>query len=119
MANRNLTSEELRKANDLLAEVRSRLVTLAGGDPEALFAYRRKIAKELQYDERGKPSLRRLLKARKFGEQQGKCALGDHPLPEKYAVLDRLNGMAGYTAENTRLLCPDCDTKVQKERGYT
>ena len=102
----------------LLAELRAKLEKLSAGDPSLLFAYRRKIAKELQYDERGKPNHRRLLKARKMGEQGGKCDICPNPLPEKYAVLDRLNGMAGYTVENTRLLCPDCDTRIQKERGY-
>jgi hypothetical protein len=71
--NRNLTSVELQKANDLLTQIRKRLIELAAGDPAALFAYRRKIAKELIYDERGKPMLRRALKARKFGEQHGIC----------------------------------------------
>jgi hypothetical protein len=118
MPNRTLSGDELKKANTLLEEIRSRLDTLAGGDSGLLFAYRRKIAKELQYDERGKPGQRRLIKARKMGEQGGKCALCSNPLPEKYAVLDRLDGMRGYTVENTRLLCPECDTRVQKERGY-
>ena len=57
MPNRNLSAEELKKANELLADVRKRLKDLAMGDPLLLFAYRRKIAKELGYDERGKPVL--------------------------------------------------------------
>ena len=71
MPNRNLTPEELDKANALLEEVRARLNVLADGDEAALFAYRRKIAKELTYDERGKPMHRRVLKAKKMGEQEG------------------------------------------------
>ena len=118
MANRNLTPDELVLANDLLADIRSRLASLSANDPALLFAFRRKIAKELQYDERGKPGLRRLLKARKMGEQSGKCARCSDVLPEKYAVLDRLNGMDGYTVVNTRLLCSKCDSEVQRERGY-
>ena len=118
MPNRNLTTDELVKANALLAEIRSRMEALAGGDNALLFAYRRKIQKELSYDERGKPMLPRTLKARKMGEQKGICPRCLNPLPEKYAVLDRLDGMGGYTSENTRLIHPDCDTAIQAERKY-
>jgi hypothetical protein len=48
MANRNSTADELENAIALLAEIRARLEALAGSDPSLLFAYRRKIAKELQ-----------------------------------------------------------------------
>lgn len=118
MANRNLTKEELVKANEFLAKVRAGLEELSENDPALLFAYRRKVAKELVYDERGKTMHRVKLKALKRGEQQGLCALCTDPLPEKGAVLDRLEAMLGYVAENTRLICPSCDRKVQEERGY-
>lgn len=49
-------------ANELLKEVRQRLATLSDGDPLLLFAYRRKVFKELIYDERGKPMVRAKLK---------------------------------------------------------
>jgi hypothetical protein len=94
------------------------LVTLSNGNAELLFALRRKLAKELVYDERGKPMARRRLKSLKRLEQVGRCALCNEPLPERGAVLDRFVAILGYTAENTRLLCPDCDAKVQRERGY-
>jgi hypothetical protein len=118
MANRNLSRDELVRASTLLNEIRARLADLAGGDAALLFAYRRKIAKELGYDERGKPTQRKLLKAQKMGEQNGLCPICSKPLPEKNAVLDRLDGMGGYTPENTRLIHSDCDTRVQSERGY-
>ena len=118
MPNRNLSAEELLKANSLLVDIRTKMADLAGGDPALLFAYRRKIQKELSYDERGKPGHRKSLKAFKMGEQNSLCAICKKPLPEKYAVLDRLNGMDGYTRENTRLIHGDCDTSVQAERGY-
>ena len=51
--NRNLTADELSKANELLSAIRDRLDTLAGRDPALLFACRRQIAKELTGDERG------------------------------------------------------------------
>jgi hypothetical protein len=66
MPNRNLTKEELTIANALLAELRLKLVALSNGDLTLLFAYRRKLAKELGYDERGKPMQRKMLKARKW-----------------------------------------------------
>jgi len=52
MPNRNLNADdELKRANELLADIRQRLTSLAAGDPLLLFAYRRKVVKELGYDE--------------------------------------------------------------------
>ena len=118
MANRMLNPEELKKANALLDEVRGRLRDLCAGDPELLFAYRRKIYKELSYDERSKPMDRRKLKAQKRRDQGGLCPLCQKLLPEKYCVLDRFGASAGYTAENTRLICPACDATIQSSRRY-
>ena len=39
MPNRNLSADELKRANELLAVIRERLVLLAAGDPLLLFAY--------------------------------------------------------------------------------
>ena len=119
MANRNLTPVELEASRALLTNIRERLTSLAGGDAELLFAYRRKIAKELGYDERKHPMARRKLKAQKRKEQGGVCARCPDKLPERYAVLDRIVASKGYTAENTRLICEKCDREVQAERGYT
>src|SRR5258706_15936940 len=101
MPNRNLTADELKRANELLADIRERLAGLAAGDPLLLFAYRRKVAKELQYDERGKPGLRDKLKAMKWGQQNGKCAHCGVELPIEYSELDRKEAAEGYTQENT------------------
>ena len=59
-----------------------------------------------------------LVKALKRGEQGGKCALCQQALPARNAVLDRIEAMLGYTPENTRLLCPQCDNRIQAERGF-
>ena len=83
-----------------------------------LFALRRKVYKELTYDERGKPSHRKRLKALKREEQGGLCPLCGEPLPATYCVLDRYRAVDGYTLENTRLIHQRCDTEVQSERGY-
>lgn len=91
---------------------------MSGKDEQLFWALRRKLAKELSYDERGKPTHRRQLKAFKRGEQGGKCAICGEILPERNAVLDRREAMLGYTPENTRLICKECDDRVQAERGF-
>lgn len=93
-------------------------MVLASGDEELLWALRRKIYKELGYDERGKPMVRRKLKDSKWKSQRGKCAICEGDLPEKYCVLDRLEAMKGYTMENTRLICTSCDAKTQADRKF-
>jgi hypothetical protein len=118
MPNRTLTADELAQARQLLNSIRTRLMELSDGDPDLLFAYRRKIYKELTYDERGKPTTRGHLKKVKRREQQGICPICDKPLPKKYCVLDRFRPAVGYTVENTRLICQDCDVKTQASRGY-
>ena len=63
MANRQLSASELESlARPLLEVVRFRIAELAGEDAELLWALRRKLYKELAYDERGKPMQRRALK---------------------------------------------------------
>jgi hypothetical protein len=119
MANRMLTPDELRQANELLEVIRGRLRELSGGDAELLFAYRRKIYKELTYDERSKPMERRRLKELKRREQNGLCPLCSQALPATYCVLDRFSASAGYTRDNTRLICQACDVKTQSSRRYS
>ena len=65
MPNRTLSPDELLNAHELLDEIRARLAALAGDGSALLFAYRRKICKELTYDEHGKPAHRQKLKALK------------------------------------------------------
>lgn len=119
MPNRRLNAEELDVANKLLASVREQLARLSAGDPDLLFALRRKVAKELTYDERDKPMVRRALKNRMRKLQNGICPLCGKPLPPTYCVLDRLDAQGGYVEGNVRLLCEPCDRKVQLERRYT
>lgn len=118
MANRTLTPDELAKANALLEEVRARLTALAAGDASLLFAYRRKVFKEMMYDERSKPAVRVRLKKLKRGKQGGLCAICAETLPEKDSVLDRFRAVDGYTEENTRLICRSCDLMEQTKRGF-
>jgi hypothetical protein len=118
MPNRNLTPDELKNANDLLAEIRDRLITLAGDDSLLLFAYRRKVMKELSYDERSKPGARAKLKAMKWGLQAGHCAECGGEMPLKYSELDRRNAADGYTAENTELVHAKCHQDRQAGKTY-
>ena len=47
---------------------------------------------------------RKQLKFTKWKQQKGLCFICHEDLPDKNAVLDRLEAMIGYTVENTRLL---------------
>ncbi len=118
MPNRTLTTDELEKANALLRDVRTRLHALAVEDASLLFAYRRKIAKELGYDERGKPMKRKVLKLKMMIAQKGLCAECQKELPKRGAELDRINAVDGYTEENTRLVQHECHVKSQEEKGF-
>jgi len=71
MPNRQLSASEPENlARPLLAQVRARLTELANGDTELLWALRRKLYKELMYDERSKPMQRVALKRLKRKEQK-------------------------------------------------
>jgi hypothetical protein len=118
--NRQLTAQEREDLfAPLMAEVRLRLVDLSSGDADLLWAIRRKLAKELTYIERSKPAQRKALKRRKVREQGGVCPECNATLPESNNVLDRSQAMAGYTPENTRLICRPCDIKIQSRRRFT
>jgi len=98
--------------------INNRLRKVCLGDENLLWALRRKIAKELIYAERGTPMHRRRIKALKRKQQNNKCAACHKSLPIHNVVLDRLKAMDGYTLENTRVLCRDCDYRIQKKRGF-
>jgi hypothetical protein len=121
MPTRKLSEQELKMTNSLLEEVRQSIQKLSGNDSDLRFAIRRKIAKELSYDERGKPTQRKKLKLKMLRLQNGLCANCNKPLPllARGAVLDRQNAMAGYTVENVKLICRSCDDKLQESRSFT
>lgn len=116
--NRRLTDDELEKAWDVIRRARAEIGELSAGDRSLQIAYLRKIWKELYYIERDRPLARRTLKARKRQDQGGICPLCRKELPDKYAVLDRLEAQGGYTLENTRLIHAECDREQQEARGY-
>lgn len=119
MANRVLTTDELERASELLADIRGRLVKLSNGDARLLFAYRRKVVKELGYDERGKPSHRKKLKLLKWGVQNQRCAHCGEEMPVEYSELDRRNAADGYTEDNTELVHDKCHRERQAAKRYT
>lgn len=120
MPTRRLSPHELKELfAPLLSTVRDLINTASNGDPALLFALRRKLAKELTYDERGKPIHRRVLKALKRGEQDNRCAICKEQLPIENVVLDRLEAMQGYAPENTQLVHAHCDYEQQKKRRFS
>lgn len=119
MPNRRLTDVERQTLfAPLLEKARAMLRDAAQEDVDLYWALRRKLSKELGYDERGKPMDRKKLKKRKRAAQDGRCAACMAPLPERGAVLDRHEAMGGHTAENTQLLCPTRDVAKQERLKY-
>ena len=119
MPNRRLTPQELTDLfAPLINNVRARLAELSGGDSDLLFALRRKLYKELQYLERGKPMNRLQLKALKRGQQNNKCAICGRDLPDKNVALHRIEAMNLYTPENTQLVHNECHYRQQEERRF-
>jgi hypothetical protein len=118
MASRTLTESESKKANKLLDYVRARLQVISASDPELLFAYRRRIHIRLMHDERGTPAHRKKLKAAKWQEQKGKCAICGKGLKLAESELDRFKTSAGYTSKNIRLVHHECHRNQQAERGF-
>jgi hypothetical protein len=113
-----LTPDQAAAANALLKYVRDQLKVMSSDDEQLHFSLRRRIYIRLSYDERGSPAHRKKLKERKWKEQRGKCASCSEDLPVSGAELDRLDAVAGYTPENTRLICHSCHRKQQAERGF-
>jgi hypothetical protein len=118
MPNRRLTEAESKKANTLLESIRSKLQVMGAGDPELLFAIRRRVYIRLMHDERGKPAQRRKLKKLKWAQQKGLCAFCKKKLPLLRSELDRLKAVAGYTPRNTRLVHAKCHHAQQAKQGY-
>lgn len=115
---RRLTpTERTEKANPIIAKLREMIRQAAMGDAELEFAIRRRVWNKIGQDERSLKD-RIALKKLQRTKQDGKCATCNEPLPKKGAVLDRLKTMDLYTEENTRLLCPKCDSRIQEERRY-
>ena len=118
MSNRRLTSEEIAKVDAIQARAVSDLGAMARGDPELLFAARRRLFTRLMHLERGTPAQRTKLKAEKWKAQSGKCAMCKKGMPQKGSELDRFEAWKGYTAENTQLVHHDCHVEDQRRKGF-
>ena len=119
MTNPKLDAAQLALVRDILESVRTQLNAASAGDEQLLFALRRKVQKELGYDERNKPAHRNKIKRERRLAQDNRCPLCNEALPEKYAVLDRFEAWKGYTFENTQLIHAECDFRRQQSKGYT
>jgi uncharacterized protein with PIN domain len=118
MPNRQLTPNEREAAKKILVDTKERISEVSKDDANLEWAMRRYIYIRLQHGERGTAMTRRALKIKLRARQNNLCPLCNKQLPEKGAVCDRIEAMKGYTEENTRLLCPACDNKVQEQRRY-
>lgn len=108
-----LSDDDRAKARALLEELRAKIDESAAGDEALRFQLKRYIAKRLEFDERGTPTLRRRLKQQKRESQRGLCASCEEDLPELGAELHRARAIEGYTVENTSLVCPRCHANAE------
>lgn len=119
MPNRRLTAPEIASLNALQAQTVDALDKLADGDPELLFALRRRLFTRLMHLERGTPAHRTKLKAEKWKTQGGRCAMCKESMPQKGSELDRFVAWKGYTPENTQLVHHECHVEDQRRKGFT
>jgi rubrerythrin len=108
-----LSETDRAAARALLEELRGKIDDAAAGDEALRFQMKRYIAKRLEFDERGTPTYRKRLKEQKRESQKGLCASCEEELPVAGAELHRVRAIAGYTTENTRLLCPRCHANAE------
>jgi hypothetical protein len=108
-----LSEPDRLTARALLDDLRAKIGIASAGDDALRFQLKRYIAKRLEFDERGTPTHRRRLKEEKRKAQNNLCASCEEDLPTTGAELHRVRAIAGYTPENTRLLCPRCHANAE------
>ena len=119
MPNRRLTPPEIASLNKLQASTVEALDAMATGDPELLFALRRRLFTRLMHLERGTPAHRNKLKAEQWQAQRGLCAMCNGSMEQKGSELDRFVAWKGYTTDNTRLVHHDCHVADQRRKGFS
>jgi hypothetical protein len=67
----------------ILQKIRAEIETVSNGDPSLKFALRRRIYKQLEYDEQSNPSAREKLKKLMWLRQNRACAFCPEPLQLK------------------------------------
>lgn len=115
MANRTLNEQQVKVAMEIVADVTARIHELAGGDEALMFAFVRKVSKELVYLERESPSKRKRVKRKVWKLQGEKCAECGNPLGFRYSVADRRDAVKGYVVGNLEIIHAECD-RIRKER---
>lgn len=119
MSGPKLTKEQRENLfKPLFERVIADLAVTSDGDPETLWALRRKLTKELMYMERSTPAARNKLKSLMFKKQRGICALCDKELVQKGSELDRFNAFHGYVESNVSLVHHECHVADQERKGY-
>lgn len=118
MSNPRLSESQVEQAQKAIGKIRKEIRKIANNDPNLIFAFRRKIYKELIYDERGKPLERKRLKEKIVKKQKGLCRICKRKLPSRGSVLDRREAIKGYNEKNVRLICEKCDRAVQEKRKF-
>jgi len=119
MPNPQLTKEQREQIfAPLFERIKADLNLITQGDERLLWALRRKLAKELVYLERSTPAARNRLKAQKWTEQEGLCALCCKQMAMNGSELDRTEAFLGYIPSNVRLVHHDCHIKDQASKGY-
>ncbi|MBB5057378.1 hypothetical protein HDF16_002063 [Granulicella aggregans] len=108
-----LSEPDRLTARALLDDLRAKIEAASAGDEALRFQLKRYIAKRLEFDERGTPTHRKRLKEEKRTSQNNLCASCEEDLPATGAELHRVRAIAGYTPENTRLLCPRCHANAE------
>jgi hypothetical protein len=112
-----LTPEQVALAIRIVQRVQRDVKRLSQDDARLAFAYIRKVGKELEYIERGKPMVRRRLKE-KLLRTDGRCAECRKPLPDSEFEMDRLDPVLGYVEGNVELVHHECHRRRQRERRF-
>jgi len=114
-----LNEKQLLHARALFDEMEEKIQELSKRKTKLVFAYRRKLRKWLEYEERGTPTLRRKLKEIMWERQGGLCAICGKKMPKKEIELDRHDPVKGYKIKNVRLVHHRCHRADQKRKHYS
>jgi hypothetical protein len=113
-----LNEKQLLQAKALFDELEKRIKRLSKSNSKLVFAYRRKLRKWLEYEERGTPTYRRKLKEIMWERRQGLCAICGKKMPKKEVELDRRDPVKGYQIKNVRLVHHKCHREDQKSKRF-
>ena len=104
-----LNPQQTADADALFTRLKADLLALSGGDEDLLFNFRRKMYKELMYDERGTPLARQRLKKATWKLQEGKCAVCGKELAFEGSELERIYAPKGFVEGNVKVVHHECN----------